>query len=252
MATKRPTVNGDASTTASLTLFGPQSTKFSESRLLEIRNFILANPSLIFLVDAAGELPSLGPTLEQAFPHLSKVPGAELDQLYQVLESGTLPDVRVLRNTMLAPLTVISQIVDFLCLDEEAYGTTSPAFFKTGSGLGNVQGFCVGFLAAAAVACSRDRTDFQRYSTVALHLAVCIGFIVDCDEETCPAPQDRSSSFAVCWKTDLEQAHFKRTLSSYPSVSIYDQAHTFGSLLVLLFPNRHVIPGTYDHSASQS
>ena len=229
MAIKRPTVNGDALTTASLVFFGPQSTNLPEGRLLEIRNFIRANSSLTFLVDAARELPSLWLTLEQACPHLSKLPEADLNQLYQVLESGTLPNVKVPSNTLLAPLTVVSQVVDFLCLGKEADVTTFPASFQAGSGLGNVQGFCVGFLAAAAVACSRDRTDFQRYSTVALLLAVCIGSIVDRDEETRPTLHDRSSSFAVRWKTELEQAHFERTLSSYPSVSFHDRAHTLGS-----------------------
>lgn len=234
MAITRPTVNGDASMNAPLVLlFGPQSTHFTEERLLELRESIVGNTSLIFLVDAIRELPSLWPTLQQACAHLNKVPGAEqLNQLCRFFEVGTLPNVTGLNNILLAPLTVISQIVEFLRLDEEAVGTAFPNLFEEDSGLGDVQGFCVGFLVAAAVACSRDRTEFQHNSAIALRLAVCIGSIVDRDEGIFLNQLDRSCSFAVRWKTELEQAHFESTLSSYPSVS----CHTFSHRRVSLGP----------------
>ena len=232
MAMTYPTVTGEASTTTPLVLFfGPQYTHFTEKRLLELRKFIVGNTDLKPLLVAIKELPSLWPSLQQACLHLNSIPGAEqLDQLCQIFEAGTLPKVAGLNNLLLTPLTVISQIVEILCLGEKTESLTFPASFQADSEIGSVQGFCVGFLAAAAVASSRDKTEFQHYSSVALRLAVCIGSTVDRDEGTFLDPLDRSSSIAVRWKTDLEQAYFKRTLSSYSMVSLRDLSCTLVSI----------------------
>ena len=239
MAMTYPTVTGEASTTTPLVLFfGPQYTHFTEKRLLELQKFIVGNTDLNPLLVAIKELPSLWPSLQQACPHLVSIPGAEqLDQLCQIFETGTLPNVAGLNNILLTPLTLISQIVEFLRLGEKAESLAFPASYQADAELENVQGFCVGFLAAAAVACSRDKADFQHYSSVALRLAVCIGSTVDHDEGTFLNPLDRSSSIAVRWKTDLEQAYFGRTLSSYSSVSLHDLSCTLVSFEVskLLF-----------------
>lgn len=250
MAITHSTVNGDASMNAPLIiLFGPQSTHFTEGRLLELRKSIVGNTSLTPLIDTIRELPSLWPTLQQACAHLNMVPGAEqLNQLCQFFEVGTLPNVAGLKNILLAPLTVISQIVEFLRLEKEAERTLFPVLSQEDSGLGNVQGFCVGFLAAAAVACSRDRTEFQHNSSVALRLAVCIGSIVDGDEGTFLNPLDHSSAFSVRWKTDLEQAHFESTLSSYPTVSCHEFSHTSVSFGPSIYRNGI---GTYRHQTSK-
>ena len=224
MAITSPSSNGHASTNGRLVLlFGPQSTHFTKDHLLELRKTIVGNTSLSPLTDAIRELPSLWPTLQQACPQLDRVRGAEqLDQLCRFFEIGTLPNVAVLNNILLAPLTVISQVVEFLRLDEDAESPMLQALFHADSGPGSVQGFCIGLLAATAVACSRDKTEFMHYSSIALRLAVCVGSIVDGDEETFSNPLDRSSSFAVRWKTGLEQAHFQNTLSSYSNVSFHD------------------------------
>ena len=241
MDAENPSVSGNVPSSApTIFLFGPQTTHFTEGGLLELRNSLVTNPCLKPLVDTIRELPSLWPVLQQVFKHLSRVPGAEqLYQLSQLIDNGTLPDTAALSNIQLIPLTVISQVVDFMCLNEGARSATFLAPPQADSGLGNVQGFCVGFLAAAAVACSRNKTEFLNYSSVALRLAVCIGAIVDLDGATFPNPLDRSSSFAVRWKTNLEQNYFEKILSSYSSVS-NPGVSLHASLLSLFYSQKEV------------
>ena len=235
MAITSPSFNGHASTNARLVLlFGPQSTHFTEDHLLELRKAIVGNTSLSPLTDAIRELPSLWPTIQKTCPHSDRVRGADqLDQLCRFFETGTLPNVAGLNNILLAPLTVISQVVEFLRLDEEAESSMLQALSLADSGPGSVQGFCIGLLAATAVVCSRDKTEFLHYSSIALRLAVCVGSIVDGDEETFSNPHDRSSSFAVRWKTGSEQAHFESTLSSFSNVSLHDLSYPLAVLVPL-------------------
>lgn len=221
MDNKRQTIRDDAPMAAPMVfLFGPQITDITEKRLMELRSSIVSNQGLNNLVHAIRELPSLWPTIQQSFAHLSKVPGVEqLHQLRHFIDTGTIPNIAALNTTSLAPLTVLSQIVEFLRLDEGAETATFSIHPRADSGLGNVQGFCIGFLTAAAVACSRNKTEFEHYCSVALRLAVCIGAIVELDEANSPDLRDRNTSFAVRWKTDRERAHFESTLGSYSSVS---------------------------------
>ena len=207
---------------SSLLLFGPQSPRLSQAYLSELRTSIIGSSDLSFLVDTIRELPSLWPTLQQACPHLSRIPGAEqLDQLGSFLESETTLNVKTLNSILLAPLTVISQIVEYSHLGQEEEGSAVPALFEGISKYESVQGFCIGFLAAAVVACSRNKTEFQHFSSIALRLAVCIGSIIDLDEIAHPDPLSRSLSYSIRWSTESEHAHLEGTLSCYSSVSCH-------------------------------
>ena len=207
-------------TAFSLLLFGPQSSRVTQAYLLELRTLILGNPDLNVFVDAITELPSLWPTLEEACPHLSSIQGAEqLNQLTDFLTHRTFQDFRALNNIVLTPLTLISQVVEFLRLSQNAEFGTFPAFLQGQPTTSSVQGFCVGFLAAAAVACSQNKKELVQYSSIALRLAVCIGSIIDLDEERLVDPLARSSSYAIQWKTENGQEFLERTLKCFPHVS---------------------------------
>ena len=218
-----------------LLLFGPQFPRLSQSRLSELQTFIAGNSDLDFLVGEITELPSLWPALERACPDLGEIPGAEeLKQLQGFLTSGALPNIKVLSNILLAPLTVITQVVEFLSRGRQGKDATVPTSFQTEYRSGNVQGFCVGFLAAAAVACSRTKTEFQQLTLVALRLAVCVGAIVDLDERTLLDPLDHSCCLSVRWTMDSEQALFERTLDRYQSVSCYVFSYIFSPFVLEL------------------
>lgn len=79
----------------------------------------MGNTSLKPLVDAIIDLPSLWTTLQQAFAQSSTIPGAQqLNQLSQFVAIGTFPNTAALETILLAPLTVISHVVELLRLDE--------------------------------------------------------------------------------------------------------------------------------------
>lgn len=200
----------------SMVFFGPQYPMFSQADLSELQQSLLGNPNLKPLVDTLTDLPSLWPTLQEAYPDLDRIQGAEqLQHLSIFPESGTFPNIKALNNMILASLTIVSHISKYFCHDEEAHNPT----FAAEMGSSNVQGFCVGFLAAAAIAGSQDREELQKHSSTALRLAVCIGAIIDLDEVAHSDPRERSSAYAIRWKTESEQARLYEILNSYPSVS---------------------------------
>lgn len=201
---------------SSLLLFGPVSSWPNRAYFSELQISLQEDSDLEFLVKIIKELPSLWPILQELASHRSTIPGAEqLDQLKDLLRPVALPDVWAVGNLTAIPLTVISQIVEFLRIRREGSNATFP-------GVDNVQGFCVGFLAAAALASSRDEIEFRRFAATAIRLAVCIGFIVDLNEESSQDPLDRTSSVAVRWKKDSGKESFERILRNYPTVSFYD------------------------------
>lgn len=198
---------------SSLLLFGPVAPRPTQTYLSALQTALLETPDLKFLVDVIHDLASIWPTLEKAYSELSTIPGVQqLDQLKLLTTSSTFSNVETLSNVVLAPLTVISQVVEFWHLRRKAGKATFP-------GTDNVQGFCVGFLTAAALASSRDEVEFQRFASAAIHLAVCIGAIIELNEGSLNDPLDRSSSVAVRWKSDLAKEAFERTLKEYPDVS---------------------------------
>ena len=141
----------------------------------------------------------------------------------------TMPDSGTVGNVVSAPLMVISQIAEFLLLGQKA----GNAVF---SGFDNVQGFCIGFLTAAALAIFRDKDEFRRFASIANRLAVFIGSIVNLKERPLHDPLDRSSSMAVRWKMPSGREKFEDILRDYPSAqSIKGQNE---GPLWYLFPGR--------------
>lgn len=207
---------------SSLLLFGPLSSWPNQAYFSELQRSLQKDPELEFLVRLIEELPLLWPILQQ-ISELSTITGAEqLDRLKDLLNPLTLPDSWAVGSVAAIPLTVICQIVEFLRLRRNASNATFP-------GVDNVQGFCIGFLAAAALASSRDEIEFRHFASVTVRLAVCIGSIVALNEESCQDPLDRSSSLAVRWKQDLDTEFFEKILRNYPTVSLH------GSFQVLAF-----------------
>lgn len=202
---------------SSLLLFGPVSPKPDQAYLSELQTSLNQSPELQFLVEAIEELPSMWPTLQTISPQLCTIQGDEqLDQL-KGLSSMTLPDSWAVGNVVSAPLTVISQIVDFLRLGRQAGNATFPRF-------DNVQGFCIGFLTAAALAMSKDEDEFRHFASIAIRLAVCIGSIIDLNERTLHDQPDRSSSMVIQWKTLSGNQTFEEVLKDYPSVSLHSDS----------------------------
>ncbi|KAF3064674.1 Conidial yellow pigment biosynthesis polyketide synthase [Daldinia childiae] len=173
-----------------LLLFGPQIPRLVPSRLTDLRKTILEDPSLGFLVHIVRELPSLWETTIQPsssnFRRLARAK-QQLEQLGTFFENQNeeAPRFGSPSNLLLAPLTAISQIVEYLRLGHK----------------GTVQGFCVGFLAATAVASARDKDDLEKWTATAIRLAVCIGAVIDLDELERSDEGGDSSRSSSTWVT---------------------------------------------------
>lgn len=205
--------NGDSGgfTEGTLLLFGPQMTRLTGSHLTDLRTTILGNPELDFLVKAVRALPSQWTTTVQtACPSLGAGDlGAsqtqQLQQLAHFFETGELPASEPPNNVVLAPLTVVSQVAEYLRLGRR----------------GPVQGFCIGFLAATAVASSRNREELAELVGVAIKLAACVGAVIDCEEHEQlrqPGSLGLNATHSVRWTSSAEKVHLEKTLASFPEV----------------------------------
>ncbi|KAI1647447.1 uncharacterized protein F4817DRAFT_365335 [Daldinia loculata] len=196
-----------------LLLFGPQIPRLVPSRLRDLRKAILEDPSLGFLVQIVKELPSLWETtIQLSSPNFRRLTRAkqQLRQLGTFFENQNeeAPRLSAPCNLLLAPLTVVSQIAEYLRLGHK----------------GTVQGFCIGFLAATVIASARDRDDLEKWTATAIRLAVCIGAVVDLDElERSDGGEDSSrssSTWSVGWTSSIEKGYLERTLASFPEAYI--------------------------------
>jgi hypothetical protein len=213
-----------------LLLFAPQTHRLNPSRLSELWSTIQSDPRLAFLIEIVKTLPSLWEsTVLSGCPQLERLTLAseQLQQLVQFFETG---DAEILPTKtpyefLLVPLTVISQIAEYISLGRE----------------GTVQGFCVGFLAATAVATSSNTSELERWAATAVRLALCIGAIVDMDERE--RSHNRSLTWSVRWTSSAEEKHFQRILASFPEVNSYFDHTLFLPLMcsvgVCFVRNRH-------------
>jgi hypothetical protein len=161
--------NGHVSPTSarSLLLFGPQQNQISASDLSNLRALIREVPDLTFLRNTVRELQSSWATIVHACPILKKVPGEEsLIQLRSIIDGDEPVNAKQFvptSNILTDSITVVAHIVGFWRLATTSIRTgifPCPSTEGNSSPLGDVHGFCIGFLTAAAVATSPRKSDF--------------------------------------------------------------------------------------------
>lgn len=168
----------------SLLVFGPQ-TEFPSSEVLQdLRQELITNPLLSALRDAVARLPQLWQNLVDFDPSLVRVPGAKsLGQLsHWVTDGGSFPRPEGDSvNHFALPATVIFQISQYTRYISHLSNNSDVhrELLESVSASGGVQGFCVGFLSAVAVAGSQTKADLGPAAATALRLAVCVGAYVD-------------------------------------------------------------------------
>lgn len=212
------------STTQCLLLAGPQRSKVTATTFSELRATIRNTPDLTFLADAIVELESIWPEIATAYPELKRVQGKQiLQSLREFFEQDDLPAFEEgpakRSNILFDVMTVLSQAVDFWNLAKTQVRSFYPyASSNTAFQLKEIQGFCIGFLTAAAISSSKSAVDFQRNIAVALRLAVCAGALVELDSLRFSTSQDRAVSLSVGWSSNSEYVIFKELLKSLTSV----------------------------------
>ena len=183
-----------------------------------MQSTLLQNTHFKFLAQTLINLPSLRSSLEECYGPLKFIDHEKLQELNDFAAGKSIPDSKSLSNIHCAALTVIDHLIDFIskAVDENIGLVTGealrlPTFYA-------VQGFCIGFLSAAAVSSSRDWTEFERNASNALRLATCIGAVIDVEDQM-RSSTARTTALSVRWKTDFDIAYLESCLDIFPDVS---------------------------------
>ncbi|KUI58292.1 Conidial yellow pigment biosynthesis polyketide synthase [Cytospora mali] len=191
-------------------LFGPQITHWTAESLSDIQTALLHDTDVGFLRQTLLEIPSLWNLLEGEFKVENGFSGPDQLRGLQQFAEGTLPlNPQKLSNTQLAPLSVISQTLEFI--------RNVPK--RDLMGFQAAQGFCIGFLSAAALSSATDRGKFEANICNAVRLAACIGYIVDSHEASIEE-EDRANAISIRWKTRADKAQVQSCLGLFPQAYI--------------------------------
>ncbi|KAK5995383.1 Non-reducing polyketide synthase andM [Cladobotryum mycophilum] len=189
-------------------LFSPQVTNWTPEGLSRLQSR-LEDDDMSFLRKTLMLLPSLWGYVQDEFAQSDFRGESMLNELATFATGDGLLDPARLGNTHLAPLTIISQAA---------------------------QGFCIGFLTAAAFACSSNWEEFAKYVPNAIRLAACIGLVIDA-EDVAQAPRDRATALSLRWKTMADRALLETCLDSFTGA--YISCVTDDRALTVTVPNRH-------------
>ncbi|KAI1389672.1 uncharacterized protein F4822DRAFT_428014 [Hypoxylon trugodes] len=207
-------------------LFGPQVTHWTKDSLSTLQSTLLQTTNLDFLKNALAEISSSWSILKKGFDASNINAEEKLKELENFATGGTIPDPQNLGNTQLAPLTIVSQVVDYVRLAGDRDDLID---FKA------AQGFCIGFLSAAALASSSDWTQFKHNVSNSLRLAACIGIAIDAENASHSHP-DRATAVGVRWKTPSDWAFLETSLDIFPDA--YVSCVTDDRTLTITLPNR--------------
>lgn len=196
-----------------IALFGPQVTNWTREDLSDLHR-LLQDRQFAFLKKTLSDLPLLGPILNQLDDTHSSTALEKLMVLSELTTGKGDIDPEGLSNAQLAPLTVINQAVDFI------RSTDLPARnHSLTSAVEGAQGFCIGFLLAAALSSANDWAEFETNVSNAIRLAACIGSIVDSHEASLN-PNHRATAISVRCRTAAHRTFLDSCLDLFPKVSV--------------------------------
>jgi len=211
----------------SLIAFGALAPFPSPDRLNQLRIALRHHTSLKSITKAIQELPLLWKILLGSDPSLQSISGeAASSQLSQWISgAGTAQFVEAKGNTTRMPLTIISQIVQYISYLHQPDAPLSQEAVRKSVALGGgIQGFCVGLLSALAVASGKTENDIGDFAAISVKLAFCIGVYVDLDEFT-NGGEYKASAVAVRWKAPTKLEDIQLLLSRYQDVSVIINFH---------------------------
>lgn len=214
MACLNATTNGivDNSNEFRIALFGPQVTDWTYDSLSNLQSTLLADVKLDFLKEALITLPALWPLLEEGDISHDLLGQEKLKELRDFATGDRKLDPQALTNTHLSTLTVVSQVVSLV-------GSNDASCTKHGIlGFEAAQGFCLGFLSAAAFASAHGWTNMEVNFSNAVRLAACIGTTID-GENILRPEHERATAVHVRWKMPEDRAYFETCLDQSPGVS---------------------------------
>ncbi|KAI1423700.1 beta-ketoacyl synthase [Xylaria sp. FL1777] len=198
-------------------LFGPVTTSWNSEDLQELQTLLQQNPVLVFLRRALTDLPSLlsGLQTKEISHFVAKL--EHLQELADFALGRSILDVTALSNVHLAPLTVIYQALEFVRSAGLLERTPDSEALWNLPKIEGVQGFCLGFLSATAIASSKNWEEFEENFSTSIRLAACIGAVVEADLQS---RTDGLKSFSIRWKTDTARIQADTCLDSFSDTLI--------------------------------
>ena len=196
-----------------LVVCGPQTSLPSTQYLNRAQQSLVGNSRLAGFIDAINGLPKIWEALSKGDDRLKAVSGREtIEALQQFVQRGRFPTIpEASNNALFSSLTVIFEIIEYFNFLEN--GNSHDEILKNAESAG-IQGFCTGFLAAAALASSKDEDEIVQNAAVALRLAFAVGAFVDL-----AAFSEKFACLTARWRDAGDEHHVQEVLKQYPTVS---------------------------------
>lgn len=203
----------------SMIAFGSQIEHLDAEYLSSIRTSLLENSNTAPLVQAIIELPATWSSFTESYVPLQQIPGQViLEKLRQWIECGTqISFTDPQQNILLTPLTLITQLVEYLSFLQNESNGAKHADMIASSKANGFQGLCIGLLSAITLASATDEKELVAQAVTALHIAVLIGATVDLDSWFAE-PQQGMASLVVRMRTASDADISKIIGERYPEV----------------------------------
>ncbi|KAI9146901.1 Non-reducing polyketide synthase andM [Paramyrothecium foliicola] len=191
-------------------LIGPQISRWKPDQLRCLQNSVRDNSRLIFLAQALATLPDLTALL-QPLSDVDDGASRRWQALSRFAQYAEELDAESLTNCQLAPLTVVSQVIEWFSRrkGQNVWLTNDNQPFIA------VQGLCIGFFLAAILATARNEEEFRRMATTSVRLAACIGAILDYDNQN-DKIHGPATALVVRCKTASDRQNLDVCLDSHP------------------------------------
>jgi malonyl CoA-acyl carrier protein transacylase len=163
----------------SILIFGPQGCRLTDGELSSLQNWLCQTKTHLQWVRDLEKIPEIWDRYIQHTPELTSLHGQSQIQCFMqwAKGSGSLTTESLTSGLVAVPLLVILQLAQyyhFLELRQSSHKELIDSF-----GPGSVQGYCSGFLTAAAIVSSGNAGELDTNATAAIYLAIGIGAYSD-------------------------------------------------------------------------
>lgn len=215
------------SETPSVFVCAPQTTTLPpQEYFVQLRESLRNSSTLSTLDDAVVELPHIWTILVKGHPALGEIQGASLLRDLKgwiTGDSDSLGNSKpLLSNMHLGPLTVVLQVMEYLSYLARSEVDHNEVLRPVAHG--GFQGLCTGFLTASALSCSEDTAEIGTHAAVALRLALCIGAMVDLENQRGVFPA-KMVSLTAPWTSATDRSRVTTILAGYKEAGPTCYAH---------------------------
>ena len=209
-------------------LFGPLALSFDHAAFIKIRDVLAHTDDYHWLLQTIVDLPQCLNTISAALPVLQT--GTALKALEDMrrtfLTEQHLHTSFPLPNTLLIPLIVVSQLMQYISFLRDSHTEHDNWIDVLASKQDSeALGLCTGFLSALAVSSAKSKEQFRKYGAVAVRLGMLIGVVVDAQNAS--SGLEASKSLTAVWNTVDNGKEMAQILKKFSKVSQYNSKPPF-------------------------